>query len=43
MPRQPAVFVRGVHPDISGNLLISVICGVLTYAVLKISGVGFPG
>ena len=26
---------------ISGNLLISAICGVLTYAVLKISGVGF--
>lgn len=28
---------------ISGNLLISVICGVLTYAVLKISGVPFAG
>src|SRR3954453_6878975 len=28
---------------ISGNLLISVICGVLTYAVLKITGVGFAG
>jgi predicted PurR-regulated permease PerM len=28
---------------ISGNLLISAICGVLTYAVLKISGVGFAG
>ena len=26
---------------ISGNLLISAICGVLTYAVLKFSGVGF--
>lgn len=28
---------------ISGNLLISVICGALTYAVLKISGVPFAG
>jgi predicted PurR-regulated permease PerM len=28
---------------ISGNLLISVICGVLTYAVLKIFGVPFSG
>ncbi|MEN3297944.1 MAG: hypothetical protein V7633_2 [Pseudonocardia sp.] len=28
---------------ISGNLLISAICGVLTYAVLKISGVPFAG
>ena len=28
---------------ISGNLLISAICGVLTYAVLKVSGVGFAG
>ena len=27
---------------ISGNLLISVICGVLTYVVLKISGVRSP-
>ena len=26
---------------ITGNLLISLICGVLTYAVLKFSGVGF--
>ena len=26
---------------ISGNLLISAICGILTYAVLKFSGVGF--
>ena len=36
--RQPAVFVRGVHPDISDSVLISVICGVL-----KISVVGFAG
>ena len=28
---------------ISGNLLISAICGVLTYAVLKFSGVRFAG
>ncbi|WP_433558710.1 AI-2E family transporter [Pseudonocardia xinjiangensis] len=28
---------------ISGNLLISVICGLLTYAVLKIAGVPFAG
>jgi predicted PurR-regulated permease PerM len=28
---------------ISGNLLISVICGLLTYAVLKVAGVPFPG
>ena len=28
---------------ISGNLLISAICGVLTYAVLKISDAGFAG
>jgi predicted PurR-regulated permease PerM len=43
--------VRNVSADcaksitgyISGNLLISIICGVLTYAVLKISGVPFAG
>jgi predicted PurR-regulated permease PerM len=28
---------------ISGNLLISVICGALTYAVLKIVGIPFAG
>ncbi|MGE5762484.1 MAG: AI-2E family transporter [Mycobacterium leprae] len=28
---------------ISGNLLISVICGLLTYAVLALAGVPFPG
>src|SRR5512144_953078 len=28
---------------ISGNLLISVICGLLTYAVLKLAGAPFPG
>jgi predicted PurR-regulated permease PerM len=27
---------------LSGNLLISVICGLLTYAVLKVAGVPFP-
>jgi len=43
--------VRSVSADcaksitgyISGNLLISVICGVLTYAALKIMGVPFAG
>jgi predicted PurR-regulated permease PerM len=43
--------VRAVSADcaksitgyLSGNLLISVICGVLTYAVLKITGVPFAG
>jgi predicted PurR-regulated permease PerM len=34
---------RTITGYISGNLLISVICGVLTYAVLKISGVQFAG
>lgn len=28
---------------ISGNLLISVVCGLLTYAVLALAGVPFPG
>jgi predicted PurR-regulated permease PerM len=32
---------RTVTGYISGNLLISAICGTLTYAVLKFSGVGF--
>jgi len=43
--------VRGVGHDcaktvtgyLSGNLLISVICGVLTYVVLKVLGVPFAG
>jgi predicted PurR-regulated permease PerM len=34
---------RSVTGYLSGNLLISTICGVLTYAVLKISGVHFAG
>jgi predicted PurR-regulated permease PerM len=34
---------KSVTGYISGNLLISAICGVLTYAVLKISGVPFAG
>jgi predicted PurR-regulated permease PerM len=50
-PPQRAERIRRVTGDctktvtgyISGNLLISAICGVLTYAVLKISGVGFAG
>jgi predicted PurR-regulated permease PerM len=50
-PPQRAERIRRVSRDcaktvtgyISGNLLISAICGVLTYAVLKISGVGFAG
>src|SRR4051794_4779802 len=48
-PAQRAERIRRVTRDcaktvtgyISGNLLISVICGVLTYAMLKITGVGF--
>jgi predicted PurR-regulated permease PerM len=48
-PPQRAERIRRVSRDcaktvtgyISGNLLISAICGVLTYAVLKFSGVGF--
>ena len=32
---------RSVTGYITGNLLISVICGVLTYAVLKVAGVPF--
>ena len=38
--RDCAITVTGY---ISGNLLISAICGVLTYAVLKICGVPFSG
>ncbi|TRW47112.1 AI-2E family transporter [Georgenia yuyongxinii] len=34
---------KSVTGYLSGNLLISVICGVLAYAVLKISGVPFAG
>jgi predicted PurR-regulated permease PerM len=34
---------KSVTGYLSGNLLISLICGVLTYAVLKISGVPFAG
>jgi predicted PurR-regulated permease PerM len=34
---------RSITGYLSGNLLISVICGVLTFAVLKISGVPFAG
>jgi predicted PurR-regulated permease PerM len=48
-PPQRAERIRRVTRDcaktvtgyISGNLLISAICGTLTYAVLKFSGVGF--
>jgi predicted PurR-regulated permease PerM len=48
---QTAVRIRRVGADcaksitgyLSGNLLISVICGALTYAVLKVSGVPFAG
>jgi predicted PurR-regulated permease PerM len=51
MPPETAGRVRRVGRDcarsitgyLSGNLLISVICGVLTYAVLKLSGVPFAG
>ena len=50
-PEDRAERIRKVGADcaksitgyISGNLLISVICGVLTYAVLKIFGVPFSG
>jgi predicted PurR-regulated permease PerM len=34
---------KSVTGYLSGNLLISVICGALTYAVLKVSGVPFAG
>ena len=50
-PEDRAEHIRAVGTDcaktitgyISGNLLISVICGVLTYVVLKIVGVPFAG
>jgi predicted PurR-regulated permease PerM len=34
---------RSITGYISGNLLISIICGVLTYGVLKVFGVPFAG
>jgi len=34
---------KSVTGYLSGNLVISIVCGVLTYAVLKISGVPFAG
>ena len=34
---------KSITGYISGNLLISVICGVLTYIVLKVMGVPFAG
>nr|WP_246314923.1 AI-2E family transporter [Kineococcus aurantiacus] len=34
---------KSVTGYLSGNLLISAVCGVLTYAVLKIAGVPFAG
>ncbi|HEY6794420.1 MAG TPA: AI-2E family transporter [Kineosporiaceae bacterium] len=34
---------RSITGYLSGNLLISVICGLLTYAVLRITGVPFAG
>jgi predicted PurR-regulated permease PerM len=34
---------RSITGYISGNLLISIICGILTYAALKIAGVPFAG
>ncbi|NAZ87677.1 AI-2E family transporter [Kineococcus sp. T90] len=34
---------KSVTGYLSGNLLISVICGALTYAVLKVAGVPFAG
>jgi predicted PurR-regulated permease PerM len=50
-PAQTAQRMRAVGEDcarsitgyLSGNLLISVICGVLTYATLRITGVAFAG
>jgi predicted PurR-regulated permease PerM len=41
--RVSADCAKSITGYISGNLLISVICGVLTYAVLKFSGVPFAG
>ena len=51
LPPERRPRVRRVAPDcarsvtgyISGNLFISVICGVLTYVVLKVFGVPFAG
>jgi predicted PurR-regulated permease PerM len=34
---------KSITGYLSGNLLISVICGILTYIVLKVSGVQFAG
>jgi predicted PurR-regulated permease PerM len=34
---------KSVTGYLSGNLLISIVCGVLTYIVLKVSGVPFSG
>jgi predicted PurR-regulated permease PerM len=34
---------RSITGYLSGNLLISVVCGVLTYVVLKVTGVPFAG
>jgi predicted PurR-regulated permease PerM len=41
--RVSADCAKSITGYISGNLLISVICGVLTYATLKIMGVPFAG
>ncbi|MEU3856448.1 AI-2E family transporter [Streptomyces sp. NPDC028722] len=41
--RVGAACARTVNGYLTGNLLISVICGVLTYVVLVVSGVPFAG
>jgi predicted PurR-regulated permease PerM len=41
--RVAADCAKSITGYISGNLLISVICGVLTYAALKIMGIPFAG
>lgn len=41
--RVGAACVRTVNGYLTGNLLISVICGLLTYVVLLVSGVPFAG
>jgi predicted PurR-regulated permease PerM len=41
--RVAADCARSITGYISGNLLISIICGVLTYVVLKATGVQFAG
>ncbi|HYJ75223.1 MAG TPA: AI-2E family transporter [Kineosporiaceae bacterium] len=41
--RVAADCARSITGYISGNLLISVICGVLTYVALKVAGVPFAG